>query len=271
MFNIFWPHKNKLSISDIVIFLSDHFNRNKIPHTISEILDPISHNIIIDNLCSGLSLEIEDFCNKYNTKVTIYVSEYASYNPAGFLSPLYSNNYYADQFFEVRMSSLKKISCFCSSLVSIMLDMRSINSYKKFLGISNFYNFVPESNFTLRLGNSYTYDLSFMGTLTDSRKKFLEKLSKKNYNILFSNSFVDNEQRALFLKKSAAQLHIPVERYSKATSPLRVYFGAINGKFTVSSLSCEFTKDFIIDLGSLRNQKLKKTARFESVLTDSES
>ena len=163
MFNIYWPYKSTLSISDILLFLTQYFQKKNIPYTISDDLDPISHNIVIENINDDTVNKIISFCKKYNTKISLYVSEYIQESKInGGLIPHYKNDYYIENITK-RFKNIFRIKNYISSLISIMLDDNSFESYKDFLQNSNSFNFVPDSNFKIRLNDKdYEYDLFFL-------------------------------------------------------------------------------------------------------------
>ena len=66
-----------------------------------------------------------------------------------------------------------------------------------------------------------------------------------------------------YLKNSSAALHLPTSKQFKYSSPLRVYFAALCGKFTVSNVSCMYTKAFTINISNLKIKKLNMIARFD--------
>jgi len=263
MFNIYWPYKSILSISDILIFLTQYFQKKNIPFTISDDLDPISHNIVIENLNDETTNKIILFCKKYNTKISLYVSEYVQFSKKnGDLYPAYKDDYYIENITN-RFKNILRIKKYISSLISIMLDDNSLESYKDYLQNSNFFNFVPDSNFRLKLNNkNYEYDTFFYGTVNTYRKNELINLKKK-YRVKAVDYFLTNELRSYYLKKSKTVLHINVDKYNKYSSPLRVYFAALNGKYTISDKSCIFTKEFIIDISNLENKMLNNKPRFD--------
>ena len=108
----------------------------------------------------------------------------------------------------------------------------------------------------------YKYDLFFFGSLNSYRNHEITKL-QKDYNIYTSKSFLTNEQRYFYLKNSSASLHLSANNQLKLTSPLRVYFSALCGKFTVSNFSCLYTKAFTINTDNLKIKTLNMTARFD--------
>ena len=153
MFNIYWPYKSTLSISDILIFLTQSFQKKNIPYTVSDELDPINHNIVIENINEDMANKIISFCKKYDTKISLYVSEYVQVSIIkGDLIPLYKDDYYTENITE-RFKNIFRVKNYISSLISIMLDDNSIESYKDFLQNSNCFNFVPDSNFKIRLND----------------------------------------------------------------------------------------------------------------------
>lgn len=263
MFNIYWPYKSTLSISDILIFLTQSFQKKNIPYTISDELDPISHNIIIENINDDMVNKIILFCKKYDTKISLYVSEYIQKSKInGNIIPLYKDNYYVEDITK-RFKNIFRIKKYISSLITIMLDDESFETYKNYLQISNCFNFVPDSNFKIRLNDkNHKYDLFFFGSLNSYRNHEITKL-QKDYKIFYSESFLTNEQRYFYLKNSLAALHLPTHKQFQLTSPLRVYFAALFGKFTVCNISCLYTKAFTINTDNLKIKTLNKTARFD--------
>lgn len=263
MFNIYWPYKSILSISDILIFLTQYFQKKNIPYTISDDLDPISHNIVIENINDEITNKIIMFCKKYNTKISLYVSEYVQASKKNsLLKPRYKRDYYTENITK-RFKNIFRIKNYISSLISIMLDDNSFESYKDFLQNSNSFNFVPDSNFKIRLNDKdYEYDLFFFGSLNSFRNHEIAILQKK-YKIYFSNIFLTNEQRSFYLKNSSAALHISACKEARLTSPLRVYFAALCGKYTISNYSCSYTKDFIKNITDISFNFSNINARFD--------
>ena len=193
----------------------------------------------------------------------MYVSEYIQESKInGGLIPHYKNDYYIENITK-RFKNIFRIKNYISSLISIMLDDNSFESYKDFLQNSNSFNFVPDSNFKIRLNDKdYEYDLFFFGSLNSFRNHEIAKLQKK-YKVYFSNIFLTNEQRSFFLKNSSAALHLSVGKKKMLTSPLRVYFAALCGKYTISNYSCPYTKDFIRNISDISFNFSNVNARFD--------
>jgi len=227
LFNNINPINNDFSgVNDQVEILSNFFEHNSINYKISMTLDPSSLNLLIENFTEEYIESIKLFCNKWNKKILILMTEhialengrvkFGSYN---LTNPAYIGN--AVQ----RFYSLSLLSEYTLAYTTIG-ELPFLRQLKELFNSSKVYRFdYPLINKKIvNLPNiKKKYDLSFSGYMTNYRSKIISELRKK-YKFKSHDVTGDDRQRDLNALSTKVAVNIPQEEDWLWVSPMRVSY-----------------------------------------------
>ena len=236
MLNFYWPYATVNSISDQVWFIRRLCSDHSIPFTISHQLDPISHNLVMENLNDESTNYIEWFCKKQALSVSVVVTEFLAPGPKK--DDLYVNGELLQSDREYnpalhyRFYNLQKIKEYIHSFVSLGGQPQA-SSYCEIFGVAHWADFeVPDLRFLPAPVTGKRYDLHFSGSLTSYRKDVLQNLEKAGFSVLVESRFVSEDIRRAQLSQCAFNLNIPQSTNWPWLSTMRVLFGVRHGVFT---------------------------------------
>lgn len=239
MLNLYWPYATVNSISDQIWFIRRLCADHSIPFTISHQLDPISHNLVLENLNDESTNYIERFCNKHALLVSVVVTEFLAPGPGK--DELYVNGELLHVSREYnpelrhRFDNLLKIARHIHSFVSLGGQPRA-ESYCEIFGIEHWADFeVPNVEFLPLPVAGKRYDLHFSGSLTSFRKDVLRNLEHTGFSLLVESRFVSEDIRRSQLSQCAFNLNIPQSMNWPWLSTMRVLFGVRNRAFTAQT------------------------------------
>ena len=240
MINLYWPYATTNSISDQVWFIRRLCADHSIPFTISHQLDPISHNLVLENLNDESTNYIEWFCNKHALPVSVVVTEFLAPGPGK--DELYVNGELLHVSREYnpelrhRFDNLQKITRHIHSFVSLGGQPRA-ESYCDIFCVEHWADFeVPNVCFFPAPVAEKRYDFHFSGSLTSHRTDVLQHLERTGFPLLVENRFVSEDMRRSQLSQCAFNLNIPQSVNWPWLSTMRVLFGARNGAFTAQTI-----------------------------------
>ena len=233
MLNIFWPYATRNSVSDQLWFLRKLCYENDIPVTVSHQLDPISHNIAIENLNEESAGYIERFCSRYEQCISVLVTEFLS--PGGGAGELYVNGelLHRDREYNPelrsRFENLRRISKFIYSFISLG-GQPDPKSYCDIYGVRRAIDFeIPNIGVSLQPVQPKEFDLYFSGSLTRYRKQVLCDLEQAGLCLLVEGRFVSENNRKSQLRRCSFNLNIPQSPSWRWLSTMRVLFGLRQG------------------------------------------
>lgn len=277
MLNLYWPYANINSISDQIWFMRKLCSDHCIPFTVSHQLDPISHNLVLENIDNASSSYIEHFYKKYSLKVSVIATEFLTLgNCKDDLrvngESLHLEREYNPQVRD-RFVKLHEVQQYIHSFVSLG-GQPNVENYAKFFHVDHFYDFeVPEFNFLPNKIEANKYDLYFSGSLTQYRKEIIEKLKDLGFTLLIENRFVCEDLRRKQLGKCIFNLNIPQSEDWTWISTMRVLFGMRYGAFTAeySITRDDSIAEFIIPFSNRKSLYDSFENRFQSFGTTSNS
>jgi hypothetical protein len=254
MINIFWPYSHKNSISDQLWTLQTILYDLNVPHTISDSLDPISKNIFIENVSSGLVDQINNFCEKHKKKIVVVPTEFIEISNKD-IREFYLNGCLVkdkDQEsseFLLRVNNLFKIAHNIEAFVSLA-GQPSLEEYCRLFGVSLSFNLgLPNRTVEFSVSDEGKYDFYFSGAMTQYRRDQISELQNK-FSIRVERFFISETERTKHLGKCNYNLNIPQRPDWKWLSTMRVLFGLRCGKFTVqnSAVPKSVLSSFVIEL-----------------------
>jgi hypothetical protein len=233
--NLFWPYSTVNSISDQLWVLRRLCSDHSVPFTISHQLDPISHNLVLENLNEESVSYIEKFCRKHEILVSMIVTEFLQAGQGKdeiFVNGelLTGNREYNPQL-RVRFENIRRISQHLYSFISLGGQPKA-EDYCKAYGIARWADFeLPMVSFYPAPILGKPFDLYFSGTLTSYRTESLQRLEHAGLRLLVESRFVTEERRCAQLRQCAFNLNIPQSASWPWLSTMRVLFGMRNGVF----------------------------------------
>jgi hypothetical protein len=234
MINIFWPHQNTNSITDLLNCLKGILLENSIPFSISSKLDTLSPNIVIESLNPKVTEYIRYFCQKYDKKVIFLVTE--NYLDLLLNRSLYQLDWNFSTYQDImnRFKLLTSLSSHIDFLITLGSNLNK-KELRSTLGNFDIYNLgYPVFSLELFLAKN-EFDFYFSGFLTDYRKKVIKQVRSAGFTVLVQSNFVDDFYRSKEIDMCAMQLNVPQVESWKYISDMRVFFGFLSGKFTVTT------------------------------------
>lgn len=231
--NIFWPYSQTNSISDQLWVLRTLCDRHNVPCTISNELDPISYNVLIENFSINQVSTITKFCQRHDCTVSVLVTEFLDQEegrPELYVNgELITSRREYNPELQRRFINLQDLAPNIASFISIA-GQPSADSYGKIFSVSATWDFeIPLPILFFPATDQKKYDLYFSGSLTKYRKSVLQKLERQGLRLLVESRFVCEEFRQLQLDQCAFNLNIPQSSNWPWLSTMRVLFGLRNG------------------------------------------
>lgn len=278
MLNLYWPYATINSISDQVWFIRRLCSDHSIPFTISHQLDPISHNLVLENLNDESTNYIVRFCTKYSLPVSLVVTEFLEPGPKKDELIVNGELLHVDREYNPalrhRFDNLKKIHGYIHSYISLG-GQPCAASYCEIFSVGHWFDFeVPDLRFSPEPVSEKPYDLHFSGSMTIHRTEVLKNLERSGFSLLVESRFVSEEVRRAQLSQCAFNLNILQTTVWPWLSTMRVLFGARNGAFTAQTNQppdvplAEFVLHFT-DRNSLYDAFDKKCQRLKSLAQSS--
>ena len=227
LFNNIHPvHNNYSGVVDQVECIVSHLNSNSINYQISYLLDPYALNLVLENLNEEYVKTIQSFCNKWDKKVLVVMTEHLSLVDGliKFGSYDINNTDYIGNISQ-RFYSLSMIYEYVVGFAAIG-ELPFLNDLKKIFYVEKVYRFNYPAVINKKTG-SYTckpkYDISFSGFVTEYRSKVFNEIGKK-YKFKRYDIVKDDIEREKNARTAKIAVNIPQEGDWPWVSPMRVVY-----------------------------------------------
>jgi len=224
--NIHPVHNTHSGVTDQVEQLSFFFEQNSIEYKISYLLDPNAINIVIENFTENSIEVIQSFCNKWNKKILIVMTEHISldngivkFGPYSLSNTDYIGNM-SQRFYSLSLLFEHTIGFSTIGELPFLYDL------KKMFFVEKVYRFdYPVINHKMVSTPSTTkkYDMSFSGFLTNYRSKIISEL-KSRYKFKYHDITRSDRQRKDNAMSARVAVNIPQEEDWPWVSPMRVIY-----------------------------------------------
>ena len=232
--NIHPIHNNYSGILDQVECLSSYLESQSFDYQISYTLDPSALNLVIENFNEESALTIESFCNKWNKKILVIMTEHISLD----LSMGDADRKGAIKFGSYDINNTDYIGNLSQRFYSLSMiyehvvgfatigELPFLNDLKKIFYVEKVYRFNYPAVINKKTGN-YTckpkYDISFSGFVTEYRSKVFIELGKK-YKFKRYDIVEDGIKREENARTAKIAVNIPQEGDWPWVSPMRVVY-----------------------------------------------
>lgn len=226
VFNHISPNTNDTrGVHDHILILQKFFKELEISLTVSNILNPHTLNIVIENFNESSVKVIDDFCNKYEKKVCVIMTEhlsleenYLKYGTYKITDREYIGN--VDQrIFSLFTLSENTMAYFTLGELPFLSDIKKILFTDEVYRI-NYPKIKPcnDVDFT-----KAEFDLGFTGAIIPYREKIINKL-KEEHKVFTSGIVSSEEERLKNTRKSKAIISIPQNEKWTWISPMRFMY-----------------------------------------------
>jgi len=226
IFNHISPESNDTrGIYDHILVLKNIFKEFKINLTVSYTLDPSVLNIVIENFNESSVKVIDDFCNKYEKKVCVIMTEHLSikdnelrYGTYKITQREYIGN--VDQrIFSLFALAESTMAYFTLGELPFLNDIEDMLYTNQVYRI-NYPKIKPCNDVDF---SKAEFDLGFTGAIIPYREKIINKL-KEEYEVFTSGIVSSEEERLKNTRKSKAIISIPQNEEWHWISPMRFMY-----------------------------------------------
>lgn len=256
MINIYWPHENRSGISDQLWCLNYIFLSHSIPYTISKRLDPISTNIVIENLDPHMAQYVRQFCAMHRQKIVLLPTEHFKrqniWNQCEVNGLTLKTLERTAHSFYFRFEALRLLRGCFRAFISVGGAPDLMDYAEEFEIDQKFSLGFPFYESELFKPKTDGLSLYFSGAATRHRQSVIKNLKENGIDVRVETGFVDDSIRSRALLECGAVLNIPQDEKWHWFSVMRGLFALRHGKLIVNigaKVPEGFTK-YVVNLSS---------------------